>query len=82
MDYLSSIVKLIEQEKDNCWQYKQRTSALSETADYTRNVWDDEASRNLWSKFVYPFTDDAVILSDSKKELVENRGFLFRNCYS
>ena len=79
MDYLSSIVKLIEQEKDNCWQYKQRTSALTETADYTRNAWDDEASRNLWNKFVYPFTDDAVILSDSKKELVENTDDIIKN---
>lgn len=79
MDYLFSITKFLNQEKENCWLYKQRTADLSEETGHIRGIWDDEASKNLWNRFVYPFDDDAAVLSDFKEQFIENTDEIIKN---
>lgn len=87
MDYLSTNIKLLNEEQENLWQFRFRSNNLSEQENYSRAVWDDEASRNLWNRYVYPFTDDLDDLMKSKEQVVNdsqiiiNKGeSLFNNC--
>ena len=87
MDYLSTTIKLLSEEQENLWQFRHRSNDLSDREKYSRAIWDDEASRNLWTKYVYPFTDDLDELMRSKEGLindsqiiVDKSGCLFDNC--
>ena len=49
MDYLSAIAKLLTEEQENFWRFKFRSRDLSDQENYSRAVWDDEASRSMWT---------------------------------
>lgn len=87
MDYLSTNIKLLNEEQENLWQFRFRSNNLSEQENYSRAVWDDEASRNIWNRYVYPFTDDLDDLMKSKEQVVSDSQViitkgesLFNNC--
>lgn len=87
MDYLSTTKKLLSEEQDNLWQFRFRSKDLQNQEKYSRSVWDDEASRNLWTRYVYPFTDDLDSMMISKEQVVndsqviiDSGKVLFRNC--
>lgn len=87
MDYLSAIAKLLTEEQENFWRFKFRSRDLSDQENYSRAVWDDEASRSMWNRYVYPFTDDLADLVESKDRVVadsrtimDNGAMLFCNC--
>lgn len=87
MDYLSTNIKLLTEEQENLWQFRFRSNNLSEHENYSRAVWDDEASRNIWNRYVYPFNDDLYDLLKSKEQVINdsqviiNKGeSLFNNC--
>lgn len=87
MDYLSTNIKLLNEEQENLWQFRFRSNNLSEQENYSRAVWDDEASRNIWNRYVYPFTDDLDDLMKSKEQVINDSQViitkgesLFSNC--
>lgn len=87
MDYLSTTIKLLAEEQENLWQFRFRSNNLSDQENYSRAVWDDEASRNIWTRYVYPFTDDLNDLMKSKESVVNDSNVivnksesLFNNC--
>lgn len=87
MDYLSTSIRLLTEEQENLWQFRFRSNNLSDQENYSRAVWDDEASRNIWNRYVYPFMDDLNELTKSKEQVVNdsqipvrNGELLFCNC--
>ena len=87
MDYLSTVKKLLSEEQDNLWKFRFRSKDLSNQEKYSHAAWDDEASRNLWTRYVYPFTDDLDNLMISKEQIVNDSQViidsgmvLFENC--
>lgn len=68
----SKIQRMHIREKETFWNVKHQTIDLTDFEKGCKLRWDDEASRHLWTRYVYPFEDDSTNLLSNYDNALQN----------
>lgn len=66
MDKLIKLNTLINGEKERSWIFSLKTKEVLNHIAYMRAMWDDAASRSLWSRYVNPYCEETERIITSK----------------
>lgn len=87
MDKLAKLRFLISEEKEIDWLFGYKTCEVRDMQSYIRGMWDDSASRYLWTRYAIPFENDTAVILQEKEiliarsqEIADNGNRLFDNC--